>query len=118
MRVWRMPQPPMTQQARYDARAAGRKGDGPQAPLFPPCRAKDGDALKLRDRMVAAGVSIWHPDPIAALRRVDGPLEPWTDRCQNEGRAVPWHSLRLVNASSPGRRRYGLVQHFYLRHSA
>jgi hypothetical protein len=43
---------------------------------FPPCRAKDGDALKLRDRMVAAGVSIWHPDPIAALRKAEAPPQP------------------------------------------
>jgi hypothetical protein len=38
----------------------------------PPCHAhrdafgNDG-SIKLRDRMVAAGVSIWHPDPLKAL---------------------------------------------------
>jgi hypothetical protein len=44
-----------------------------------PCHAhrdvfnNDG-SIELRDRMVAAGVSIWHPDPPAALAEVEGAI--------------------------------------------
>jgi hypothetical protein len=35
-------------------------------PGFSPKASEDG-ALKLRAKMKAAGISIWHPDPLAAL---------------------------------------------------
>ena len=39
----------------------------PYSPTVDPISHDDG-AIRLRDKMLAAGVSIYHPDPLAALR--------------------------------------------------
>ena len=42
--------------------------NAPMSPGIDPI-SKDDGSIKLRDKMLAAGVSIYHPDPLSALRK-------------------------------------------------